>query len=57
MSVAVGADAIWVANTAAGSVSRIDPATKDVVETIEIGNAPTGIVVAAGLVWVTVQAR
>ena len=57
MSVAVGADAIWVANTAGARSPRIDPATKDVVETIEIGNAPTGIVVAAGLVWVTVQGR
>jgi len=26
------------------------------VKTIEVGNAPAGIVVADGLVWVTVQA-
>ena len=48
-SVAVGADAVWVANTAAGTVSRIDPDTRTVVKTIELGNAPAGIAVAAGL--------
>ena len=53
--VAVGAGAVWVAN-AGGTVSRIDPATRKVVEEIEVGNSPFGIVVAAGLVWVTVQA-
>ena len=56
-ALAVGEGAVWVANTAAGSVSRIEPATNQVVHTIEVGNAPAGIVVAAGFVWVTVQAR
>jgi YVTN family beta-propeller protein len=46
---------VWVANAADGTVSRIDPGTREV-ETIEIGNRPAGIVVADGLVWVTVQA-
>jgi YVTN family beta-propeller protein len=44
-----------VANTAAGTVSRIDPATNDV-ETIDVGNSPAGIAVYRGLVWVSVQA-
>jgi DNA-binding SARP family transcriptional activator/streptogramin lyase len=54
-SVAFGAGAVWAANTAAGTVSRIDPATNDV-ETIDVGNAPAGIAVYRGLVWVSVQA-
>ncbi len=56
VAVAVGADAVWVANAGDGTVSRIDPGTRTVVETIEVGNRPSGIVVADGLVWVTVQA-
>jgi YVTN family beta-propeller protein len=54
-SVAFGAGAVWVANTRAGTVSRIDPETNEVA-TIEIGNAPAGITVFKGLVWVSVQA-
>jgi DNA-binding beta-propeller fold protein YncE len=37
-------------------VSKIDPAKKEVVGTIEVGGAPSGIAVADGFVWVTVQA-
>ncbi len=54
-SVAYGAGAVWVANTRDGTVSRIDPKTNDV-KTIEIGNAPAGITVYRGRVWVSVQA-
>jgi len=36
-------------------VTRIDPATNAVVATIEIGNAPAGLVAADGFVWVTAQ--
>jgi YVTN family beta-propeller protein len=53
--VAVGAGAVWVANAGDGTGSRIDPETREV-ETIEVGSRPAGIVVADGLVWVTVQA-
>lgn len=49
-------DAVWVASTADRTVSRIDPRTNAVVETIEVGNAPSGLALAAGLLWVTVQA-
>jgi YVTN family beta-propeller protein len=55
-AIAVGAGAVWAANRGDGTVSRIDPATRKVVETIDVGNAPSGIVVADGLIWVTVQA-
>ena len=54
-AVAVSSDAVWVANTAAGTLSRIDPRTNNV-ETVEIGNAPAGLAVTDGYLWVTVQA-
>ena len=39
-----------------GTVSRIDPRTDQRVETIPVGGSPEGVAVAAGRVWVTVQA-
>ena len=54
--VAVGAGSVWVANRLDGSVSRIDPQTNDVVKTIEVGNAPSGLAFADGQLWLTVQA-
>ena len=55
-AVAVGDDAVWVVNSAGGTVSEIDPRTNDVERTIELGNAPSGVVFADGFLWVTVQA-
>jgi len=55
-AVAVGAGAVWVANRLDGTVSRIDPKTNEVVETIELGNAPSGLTFADGRLWLTVQA-
>ena len=55
-AVAVAEDAVWVTNSGEGTVSRIDPETNKVESTIPIGNAPSGIVLADGLLWVTVQA-
>lgn len=52
--IAVGEGAVWVANSADGTVSRIDPETYDVVQ-ITVGNRPSGIAVGNGAVWVTVQ--
>jgi YVTN family beta-propeller protein len=54
-AVTVGADAVWVVNSKAGTLSRIDPETDEVQDTVELGNAPSGIVFADGLIWVTVQ--
>ena len=56
VAVAGGSNAVWVASPSARTVSRIDPKTNEVVATIEIGNAPSGVAVANGVVWVTVQA-
>ena len=55
VAVAVDNEAVWVANAGDGTVSRIDPASAKVVETIEVGGSPAGIAAAHGLVWVTVQ--
>ena len=55
--VAVGAGAVWVANRLDGTVSRVDPQINKVVETIDVGNAPSGLTFADGQLWLTVQAR
>jgi YVTN family beta-propeller protein len=49
-------DSVWVASTATNTLSRIDPETREVVRTIDLGNAPSGLVLADGFLWVTVQA-
>jgi virginiamycin B lyase len=46
-------DAVWVLTPSDGSVSRIDPATNQVVATIGVGRAPSGLAVGAGAVWVS----
>jgi len=55
-ALATVAGSVWVANTGARTVSRIDPQTNEVVDTIDVGNAPVGLVAARGLLWVSVQA-
>ncbi len=47
-AIAVGEHAVWVANSGDGTVSRIDPATNTVVETIDVGGSPAGIAVVRG---------
>ncbi len=49
---AVGAGSVWVTNTGAGTISRIDQQTRAVVDTIEVGRSPVGIAVTDGAVWV-----
>src|SRR5207253_8977938 len=52
-AVAVGPDAVWVANSLDGTVSRIDPSS-NVATTIQAGDSPSGIAVARGnRVWVS----
>ena len=38
------------------TVSRVDPGSGAVIETIQVGGKPVGIAVGDGFVWVTVQA-
>jgi YVTN family beta-propeller protein len=56
VSVAADESAVWVSNADDGTLARIDPATNEVIHTIEIGNAPAGVSLADGLVWVAIQA-
>jgi YVTN family beta-propeller protein len=55
-TIAATPDAVWVVNKDDGTLSRIDPETNKVERTVSIGQAPVGIVLAEGLLWVTVQA-
>jgi peptide/nickel transport system substrate-binding protein len=48
--VAVGNGAVWISDSAAGTVTRIDPT--DLTTPIPVGHGPSGIAVGAGAVWV-----
>lgn len=50
--IAVGKNAVWVANYRDASVSRIDALSNRVVSTIEVGDGPDAIAVGEGAVWV-----
>jgi len=50
--IAFGAGSIWVANTADGTVSRIDPDKRAVVQTITVGPLPNEVTVTGNDVWV-----
>jgi peptide/nickel transport system substrate-binding protein len=51
-ALAVGAGAVWVANGGSGTLSRLDPASGQVVDTVPVGNDPTAVAVGGGAVWV-----
>jgi YVTN family beta-propeller protein len=51
-AVAYGDGAIWAANSAAGTVSRIDPLLGTLQQTIPVGQSPSGIVATGNGVWV-----
>jgi peptide/nickel transport system substrate-binding protein len=42
---------VWVAASGAGTVARIDTATRRVADTISVGSTPNALVVADGSVW------
>ena len=50
--IAVGPDAVWVANGQDGTVTRIDPATGQPSGPLPVGSGPEGIAVTADAVWV-----
>jgi DNA-binding SARP family transcriptional activator/streptogramin lyase len=52
VSLAVGDDAVWVANADDGTVLRIDPESYEVVETIGLGADVNSVAVGFGSVWV-----
>ena len=47
---------VWVSNELAGTLSRIDPARNEVVDTVRIGNRPEGIAPTADSIYVAVRA-
>jgi YVTN family beta-propeller protein len=49
---AVGAGALWASERNASRVARIDPTTGKVVQTIAVGNGPTGLAFGNGAAWV-----
>ena len=49
--VATGEGAVWVASEE-GTVSRVDPATRRVVQKITVGRDPAGVAAGDGAVWV-----
>jgi YVTN family beta-propeller protein len=51
---AVETGTVWVANSSGGKVSRIDPATNEVIDTISLEGDPFAVVVDAREVWVTI---
>jgi YVTN family beta-propeller protein len=55
LEIAFGEGAVWVASYDAGTVTRLDPATGNVIATVQIGGHPSGIAVGANRVWVTVS--
>ena len=53
--VAAGFGAVWIGGLERGEVVRVDAATRRVVARIPVGRLPSGIVTAAGAVWVVVK--
>jgi YVTN family beta-propeller protein len=49
--IAVGADAVWIANADAGTVTRIDRRTRQS-RTTAVGSGPSAVAVGAGGIWV-----
>jgi DNA-binding beta-propeller fold protein YncE len=52
IGVATGEGSVWVADTTAGTVARVDPVTRHVLHTYRIGGDPLAVSVADGRVWV-----
>jgi YVTN family beta-propeller protein len=51
-AVAVGEEAVWVANVEDQTVSKINPGTREVEKTIGLGFAPESVAAGHGAVWV-----
>lgn len=43
---------VWIADAAGGRLVHMDPATGDVVATLELGGSPRALAIGAGTVWV-----
>jgi YVTN family beta-propeller protein len=51
-AIAYGDGSIWAVDSTAGTLSRIDPATRAVTQQIPVGSAPAAVTVAGHDVWV-----
>jgi YVTN family beta-propeller protein len=51
--VAVGEGGVWITLPDRGEVVQIDPETRTISDTIQVGADPSGIAIGAGSVWVT----
>jgi len=49
---AFGDGTLWASERSANRVARIDPATGSLVQTIQVGNGPTGLAFGSGAAWV-----
>jgi YVTN family beta-propeller protein len=50
--IATGAGAVWAVNGDDDAVTKIDPKTNTVEDTITVGDAPSGLAIGGGFVWV-----
>jgi YVTN family beta-propeller protein len=55
VDVLVSQGAVWVANAAQGTLSRVDPATNTVTTTIQVGRNPIRLAAGFGSIWVANQ--
>ena len=55
--VAAAAGSVWVASTATGTLSRINPRRDTVMATIHVGRRPYAVAATPGAMWVTVLGR
>jgi peptide/nickel transport system substrate-binding protein len=51
-AVTVGSDAVWVANRADGTISKVDPHAREVVDTVNVGTQPDAVVAGPAEIWV-----
>jgi class 3 adenylate cyclase/streptogramin lyase len=51
-SIAVASDAVWYAAGSGDTLSKLDPQSLAVVETVAVGDGPSGVAVGDGAVWV-----
>jgi streptogramin lyase len=53
-AVAVGSDALWTTSFYGGTLLKVDPASRKVVQRIRLGGEGSGVLVRAGSVWASV---
>jgi YVTN family beta-propeller protein len=51
---AAGAGSVWVASTAAGTLTRVDPGRETVTATVRVGERPYAVAASPRAVWVAV---